>query len=135
MDNRIFALADELKSARDRKKELEAQVKALSAQVEQLDQELSEAMTEAECDKFSHSGMTFYLKNRLFASPKAGRKAEMMQALKDNGYGELVTETVNANTLSSFLGEMDVVTEEDLPNWLSGKVGVYQKTSVGVRRS
>ena len=135
MDNRIFALADELKSARDRKKELEAQVKALSAQVEQLDQELSEAMTEAECDKFSHGGMTFYLKSRLFASPKPSRKAEMMQALKDNGYGELVTETVNANTLSSFLGEMDVATEEDLPDWLSGKVGVYSKTSVGVRRS
>lgn len=61
MNNAIFELADRLKSAKETKKELELQVKELTAQIEQMDQELSQAMTEAECDKFSRNGSIFYL--------------------------------------------------------------------------
>lgn len=88
MENtQIFEMADRLKTLQEQKKDLEAQTKALAAEITELDEQLSDAMTEAELDRFSRNGNTFYLKSRLFASPAAGRKDEMMQALKDNGYG------------------------------------------------
>lgn len=136
MDNtKIFELADRLKSLQAEKKELEAQVKALGTEIAAIDLQLSDAMTEAEVDRFSRNGNTFYLKSRLFASPVAGRTDEMMQALKENGYGSLVTETVNANTLASFIKEQRELTDEEIPSWLDGTVSTFEKVSVGIRKS
>ena len=89
MENtQIFEMADRLKILQEQKKDLEAQTKALAAEIAELDEQLSDAMSEAELDRFSRNGSTFYLKSRLFASPASGRKDEMMQALKENGYGQ-----------------------------------------------
>ena len=126
-------MADRLKTLQEQKKDLEAQTKALGAEIAELDEQLSDAMTEAELDRFSRNGSTFYLKSRLFASPASDRKDEMMQALKDNGYGSLVVETVNANTLASFIKEQREATGEDVPAWLLRKsVGRHPKV-VGTR--
>lgn len=136
MENtQIFEMADRLKTLQEQKKDLEAQTKALAAEITELDEQLSDAMTEAELGRFSRNGNTFYLKSRLFASPAAGRKDEMMQALKDNGYGSLVVETVNANTLASFIKEQWEATGEDIPAWLGDTVSTYEKVSVGIRKS
>ncbi len=136
MENtKIFEMADRLKTLQEQKKDLEAQTKALGAEIAELDEQLSNAMTEAELDRFSRNGSTFYLKSRLFASPAAGRKDEMLQALKENGYGSLVVETVNANTLASFIKEQREITGEDIPAWLGDTVSTYEKVSVGVRRA
>ncbi len=134
MNNKIFDLADQLKAAKDKKKELDAQVKELGAEIERLDLALSDAMTEAECERFSRNGTTFYLNTRLFASPMAGRKEDMFQALKSNGYAELVTETVNANTLASFVKEQKELNNDEIPDWISSVVSVFEKVSVGVRK-
>lgn len=134
MNNEIFEMADRLKAAKDRKKELDAMVKEVSAEIEQLDLALSDAMAEQEVERFSRNGSTFYLNTRLFASPAAGRKDEMMQTLKDNGYGSLVVETVNANTLASFVKEQKAANGDEVPQWLSDIVSVFEKVSVGVRK-
>lgn len=65
MDNRIFELADQLKAAKDKKKELDAEIKELGAKIDELDLALSDAMAEAECERFSRNGNTFYLNTRL----------------------------------------------------------------------
>ena len=136
MENtKIFEMADRLKTLQEQKKDLEAQTKALGAEITELALQLSDAMTDAALDRFSRNGSTFYLKSRLFASPAAGRKDEMMQALKENGYGSLVTETVNANTLASFIKEQREITGEEVPTWLSETVSTYEKVSVGIRKS
>lgn len=134
MNNKIFDLADQLKAAKDKKKELDAQVKELGAEIERLDLALSDTMTEAECERFSRNGTTFYLNTRLFASPMAGRKEDMFQVLKSNGYAELVTETVNANTLASFVKEQKELNNDEIPDWISSVVSVFEKVSVGVRK-
>ena len=134
MDNYIFSLADQLKELKDRKKELDAESKALGAEIDRLDLELSDAMAEAECERFSRNGNTFYLNTRLFASPAAGRKEEMIEALKTNGYGDIVTETVNANTLASFVKEQMALNCDEVPAWLADCVCTYEKVSVGIRK-
>ena len=134
MDNYIFSLADQLKELKDRKKELDAESKALGAEIDRLDLELSDAMAEAECERFSRNGSTFYLNTRLFASPAAGRKEDMIEALKTNGYGDIVTETVNANTLASFVKEQMALNSDEVPAWLADCVSTYEKVSVGIRK-
>lgn len=134
MDNYIFSLADQLKELKDRKKDLEAEVKAITAEIDRLDLELSDAMAEAECERFSRNGNTFYLNTRLFASPATGRKDDMIFALKDNGYGDIVTETVNANTLASFVKEQKALNADEVPAWLADVVNIHEKVSVGIRK-
>lgn len=130
----IFKMADELKAAKDEKKELEAKTKEVNARIEELDRELSDAMADAECDKFTRNGNTFYLNSRLYASPAAGGRDALIHALKDNGYGSIVTETVNANTLASFCKEQMTANEDELPEWLSGVVNTFEKVTVGIRK-
>lgn len=131
----IFEMADRLKLLKKQKKGLEDSVKALGAEIDELDEQLSDAMTEAELDRFSRNGSTFYLKSRLFASPASGHKDEMMQALKQNGYGSLVVESVNSKTLSSFVREQKEANQGSIPSWLSDTVSTYEKISVGIRKS
>lgn len=130
----IFNMADKLKAAKDHKKELEAQVKEVGKEIEQLDLALSDAMAEADLDRFSRNGSTFYLTSRLFASPAEGRKEELMQTLKDRGYGSIVVETVNANTLASFVKELMAENGDAVPEWLAGVVSTFEKVSVGIRK-
>ena len=131
----IFEMADRLKSLKKQKKDLEDSVKAIGSEIEELDRQLSDAMTEAELDSFSRNGSTFYLHSRLYASPSTGRKDAMMQALKQNGYGSLVVESVNSNTLSSFVREQMEANEGNIPSWLGDTVSTYEKISVGIRKS
>jgi hypothetical protein len=134
MNERIFELADKLKAAKDRKKELDTAVKENNACIAELDAALSDLMAEQEVDKFSRNGTTFYLNSRLYASPAAGRKDELMQALKDKGYGSIVVETVNANTLASFVKEQKAMNGDEIPEWLDDVISSYEKVTVGVRK-
>lgn len=135
MENtRIFELADTLKALKEQKKELDTQTKAIAAEIERIDLELSDAMAEAECERFSRNGSTFYLNSRLYASPVAGRKGEMIMALKANGYSDIVTETVNANTLASFVKEQTTLNDDVTPAWLTEVVNTFEKVSVGIRK-
>ena len=134
MDKYIFELADKLKVLKEHKKDLESEVKSITDEIEAIDLELSDAMAEAECERFSRNGNTFYLSSRLFASPASGRKDDMILALKDNGYGDLVTETVNANTLASFVKEQKTLNADEVPAWLADVVNIHEKISVGIRK-
>ncbi len=133
--NTLFDLADELKATKDEKKALDAQVKEVNARIETLDKELSDAMANTECEKFTRNGSTFYLNSRLFASPMAGNKDAIIAAPKENGYGDIVTETVNANTLASFCKEQMAANEDELPEWLTPVVNIFEKVTVGIRKS
>ena len=135
MDNYIFSLADQLKELKDRKKDLETEAKSIGAEIDRIELELSDAMAEAECERFCRNGNTFYLNSRLFASPASGRKDDMILALKEHGFGDIVTETVNANTLASFIKEQMAVNADKVPAWLADVVSTYEKVSVGIRKA
>lgn len=131
----IFELADALKTAKDHRKELDAEVKEVNTEIDRLNRELSNAMTDAELEKFTRNGSTFYLSSRLFASPASGMKDDLMQRLKDHGYGSIVVETVNANTLSSFVAEQARANEDEIPEWLAEVINSFEKISVGIRKA
>lgn len=59
----------------------------------------------------------------------------MYEALKNEGYGSLITETVNANSLLAFVKEQIADNDDILPDWLEGKVNVFDKVTVNLRKA
>ena len=59
--DKMFELADELKSLRDLKSDLEAQVKETADKIDAVDYRLSELMAETETQNFTRAGTMFCL--------------------------------------------------------------------------
>ena len=68
-------------------------------------------------------------------SPPIEQKSNLFEELKNKGYGDLVYETVNSNSLSAFVKEQMAENNDTLPNWLIGLVRVFEKTTVTVRKT
>ena len=134
-ETRLFEWADKLKALRDRKDELEAELKQVNMDIDNADWHLSNLMAETETQNFTRAGTMFCLTTKTRASARAGQKDELFAALRDEGYGDMITETVNANSLSSFVKEQIAENGDALPDWLDGLVSVFEKTTVGVRKA
>ena len=115
---KMFELADRLRALRDEKAEAEQHL-----------------MAESETQNFTRAGTMFCLTTKTHASAVAGRKEELFSALRAGGFGDLVYETVNANSLSAFVKEQVAENGDMLPDWLDGLVNVFEKTTVGVRKA
>ncbi len=135
IDSKMFQLADRLRELKEAKKQAEQQVKDINAEIDKTDYALSELMAESETQSFTRSGTMFFLTTTTRASTLSEMKTELYEVLKEKGFGDLVYETVNANSLSAFVKEQTVENEDALPDWLDGLVKVFEKTSVGVRKS
>lgn len=134
-ENQLFMWADRLKALRDRKDELESELKQVNMDIDNADWHLSNLMAETETQNFTRAGTMFCLTTKTRASAMAGQKNELFAALRGEGYGDLITETVNANSLSSFVKEQIAENGDVLPDWLNGLVSVFEKTTVGVRKA
>ena len=135
MSEQLFELADRLRALRDEKVEAEQRVKELNAEIDEVDYRLSELMADTETQNFTRAGMMFCLTTKTRASATAGRKEELLKALRGEGYGDLVYETVNANSLSAFVKEQMAENGDVLPAWLGGLVNVFEKTGVSLRKA
>ena len=133
--NDLFALADELRELKETKKRLEDELKTVGLEIDRVDAVLAQRMVDAETQNFTRNGTMFCLISTTRASAAAGRKDELFEALREAGYGDLVYETVNANSLSAFVKEQTAENEDVLPQWLDGLVNVFEKTTVGVRKA
>ena len=133
--NDMFELADKLKELRDKKQHLAEETKKNNAEIEETEYKLSLEMASSETQSFNRSGTLFYLCTKLYASAVKENKAELYEALKNEGYGSLITETVNANSLSAFVKEQMADNDDVLPDWLEGKVNVFDKVTIGIRKS
>lgn len=132
---KMFELADRLRALRDEKAEADERLKSIKAEIDEVDFALSELMAESETRNFTRMGTMFCLTTKTHASAVAGQKAELFAALRGEGYGDLVYETVNANSLSAFVKEQIAENGDALPDWLNGLVNVFEKTTVGVRKA
>ena len=121
---KMFELADRLRALRDEKAEAEQHLKEIKAE-----------MAGRETQNFTRAGTMFCLTTKTHATAVAGRKEELFSALRAGGFGDLVYETVNANSLSAFVKEQVAENGDMLPDWLDGLVNVFEKTTVGVRKA
>ncbi|MFU0828836.1 MAG: Relaxosome protein TraM [Lachnoclostridium sp.] len=134
-DNAMFELADRLKELRDAKKAAEEELKSINAEIDDVEYRLSELMISSETQNFTRAGTMFCLSTTTRASAAAGMKEELFDALRSKGFGELIYETVNTNSLSAFVKEQIAENGDELPDWLKGLVNVFEKTTVTVRKA
>ncbi len=133
--NELFALADELRELKETKKHLEDELKAIGLVIDRVDACLAQRMADAETQNFTRNGTMFCLTSTTRASVVSGHKDELFEALREAGFGDLVYETVNANSLSAFVKEQTTENGDALPQWLDGLVNVFEKATVGVRKA
>jgi hypothetical protein len=135
MELNMYDLAEQLKQLREKKKDAEQCVKDINTEIDKTEYALVQVMAETETQNFTRTGTMFSLTTKTRASAIAGHKDELFSALKENGFGDLVYETVNANSLSAFVKEQIAENQDTVPDWLNGLVNVYEQTSVSVRKS
>lgn len=135
MKLKMYELAEQLKQLREEKKDAEQRVKDINAEIDKTEYALVQMMAETETQNFTRAGTMFSLTTKTRAYAMAGRKDELYSALKENGFGDLVYETVNANSLSAFVKEQIAENQDTVPEWLNGLVNVYEQISVSVRKS
>lgn len=133
MSDRIFELADRLLELREEKQRLEEETKKVNAEKDRVEQQLFEQMQSNEIDKFQRAGRLFYPIVRTWANPKKGNKENVYQWMKENGYGDLVTETVHAQRFNSMVNEM-IEEEGAIPDELETLINVTERVSIGVRK-
>ncbi|MDR1628537.1 MAG: hypothetical protein LBR79_07215 [Oscillospiraceae bacterium] len=134
-ENVMFDLSDKLRSLKDEKTEIDQKLEKVKKQISTVESQLLKLMTEAEIPSFTRQGRIFSISISPKASAIAGLKDELHKTLKAQGYGSLAKEAVNPQSLSSFVKEQIAENNDKLPSWLEGLVNIYEKTSIGVRKS
>ena len=135
MEN-LFILADKLRNLRDEKNNFTAMLKEINGEIEDVESELSEAMTESECSNFTRGDKQFILTNTTRWSPETNCKDALYKALKANDYEHLFT--VNSQTMSRFIKEQIEETADEnnqthIPDWLSGLVKSYDDIGITMK--
>ena len=134
MATKMMTLADKLLALREKKAALEEKLEALKGDIEATEQRLIETMTQTDTQNFTHAGTQFSIRTSTHASAKAGMRADLFSALRGEGYGDMITETVNANTLTAFVKEQREANGGEVPEWLSGLVSVFEKQKISMRK-
>lgn len=133
---KLFTLADRLRNLREEKDTKNARLKEINSEIEIVEQELSDAMTEAECPNFTRGGKQFIMTTTTRWSAEKARKEELYNALKEQGHNHLFT--VNTQTLGSFVREQVEETANDdgethVPDWLLGLVKSYDDVGISMK--
>jgi len=134
--NDLFHLADKLRRLRAVKDDFTAMIKDINIEIDSVEQELLEAMSNAECPSFTRGDKQFILTTTTRWSAEIERKDDLYAALKVHGYDHLFT--VNTQTLGSFVREqVNETTDENgqthVPGWLAGLVKSYDDVGVTMK--
>lgn len=136
MENKIdLVLVDDLQDLRNKKEQLEAELKTVNATLEEVESTLVDAMLTAELESLKRNGRTYSLRIETFASAKPETKEELFEALRNNDAGDLVQEQVNANSLRAFVKELKSNNDGEIPEWIIDFINVYEKSKIAVRKS
>lgn len=115
----ITELIDKYKALLDRKEELADETKRNNAEVTECRDQLAQAMLEAEVDQVGRHGVDWRLKPTTKYSKKAGKDDELFELLREHGLGDLIKETVNAQTLQGAMSELAAENDDELPEEFS----------------
>lgn len=116
----------------DEKKRLDARIKEIRAERAVLEETLMNEFAENGINQMKVDGKTVYLTRELWASPKD--KDQSFNYLKLIGLGDYVAETVNSNSISAFVREMEK-SQEPLPDGFEDHFRVSEVFKIKTRRS
>ena len=130
----MFKLAERLKELREKEAQLKSELSEIKNQLNDTTNRLSEQMINQEIQNFSRNGLQFYLSTRTHVNDVAARREELFNKLKEQGYGDIVKETVHPQTLKAFVRELKEENDDELPDWLDGLVRIYEEDEVRMKK-
>lgn len=131
-ENKRFELAEFLKELRDKKQELEAEVKGINAEIESVQAELIADLIDNESTGFNYKGNNFTLVVKEYPAAEPERKDELYTVMKEQGFVDLFT--INSNTLSATIKDLKENNDGELPAWLDGLIKIAEKTTIQIRK-
>jgi len=121
-------------SLKQLKEELEQDLKGLNQQIRDEERELLSQFEAAETSSVKTKSGTVSMARQIWSSPKEGMAEQMIEAIRAR-QPELVKETINAQSLSSFVRELTEGGENPLPADLADLIEVKEVYQLRVRKS
>ena len=134
MNNRLTTLLEKYQNLLEQKEEIAAAQKRNNENIEMARNELVAEMLEEEIDSVTYDGFSYTLTAKTRYSKKAGSDDALFDLLRDHGLGDLIRETVNAQTLQGAMSEEAKANDGELPEeWLS-VINVFSFTDITKRK-
>lgn len=137
MQNEIFERYEELL---EKKKELADETKANNTAIKDLEEEIETEMAEDEVTSITVNGHSYTLVPKTRYAKLGDEKLEakglnFYEVLREQGYGDLIHETVNANTLNATMAAAAEENDGELPEELAEVVSSYDYTDIQRRKA
>ena len=132
-ENTMLTAADRLKTLRDQKSELQAQLKTVQEGIDAAEAELIQMMTDEECTGFDRNGIRFSLVIKEYPGAVPEEKEELYRRMRSHGFDHLFT--INTQTLSATVKELKANNDDTLPDWLEGVIRIFEQPSIRVSKS
>ena len=130
----VGQLALEVNALQDKRAELEELLKEVKAQYRTAEAALFERMEHEDMESVRAAGYTFTRKDTPHYSVNADNQTDLYRALRKEGYGSLIRETVHAGTLNAFIREQVDGNGGAMPEYMDGLVDVYWSKDISRRR-
>ena len=117
-------------SATRTKRELEAQIKILNERIVESEKKLLDEMSDAGVQRVTVDGVTVYIHRQLWASKSPDvSDEEAAEAIGTSGLSDMIKPKFNANTMSSYIRELDSQ-GLPIPEALQSVLNIAEKFSV-----
>ena len=130
----LLEKVDELKALLDEKDALKAKTTENNKAVEACKKDLADMMLAEETTKVTRSGFSYSLQEKTRYSKKAGHDEELFELLRENGLGDIIKETVNAQTLQGAMSNLAAENGDELPEEFAEVINVYEYLDIAKRR-
>lgn len=130
----ITDMAKEYLAAADQAKDLEHQAKLAKQARDDLETTLIDAMLEEELQSLKVQGRLLSLRQQIHVSPDIAQEEQLFGALEAHGLGSIIKRTINRNTLTATVKEQMELNDDELPQWLVGKVNIFEQPKIGIRK-
>lgn len=131
----IIGMVERYQRLLEVKDALAAEVKENNAEIEAARTELAEYMLENDINKIAHCGYAFSLSPKTRFSKKAGADEELFELLRNDGLGDIIKETVNAQTLQGAISGLVCENDGELPEEYKAVINVYEFLDITRRKS
>lgn len=131
---KIFALAETLTKAKARKDKLKELSTENQEVIDKTEIELAQLMIDEEMQNFKKNGVVYYLTTKMNCNAVKEKQEELFATLREHGAEDLIQEAVNGNRLKSWVKELMTENDDELPEYLVGKVNVYERSVCGTRK-
>lgn len=137
MQNEIFERYEELL---EKKKDLADETKANNSAIKDLEEEIETEMTEDDITSITVGGHSYSLVAKTRYAKLGDEKLEakglnFYEVLREQGYGDLIHETVNANTLNATMAAAAEENDGELPEELAEVLSSFDYTDIQRRKA